>query len=69
VPLADHRGLVAGLLQLFRDVVARGVQTIVERVDAVFVAVLARRGVKMEFVQKQLVSRTPPAAMRSRFGV
>jgi hypothetical protein len=29
----------------------------------------ARLGVQIEFVQKQLVSRTPPVAIRSRFGV
>jgi len=33
------------------------------------VRIAARLGVQMEFVQKQFVMRTPPAAIRSMFGV
>jgi hypothetical protein len=53
MPFADHGGLVAGLLQLFAHVITRR----------------ARLGVQIELVQKQLVIRTPPAAMRSILGV
>jgi hypothetical protein len=74
VPFADHRRLVTCALQFLGDVIALGVERFFERVDAVFVAVLAgenrgRLGVQMEFVQKQLESRTPERAMRSMFGV
>src|SRR6185436_627467 len=41
MPLADHGSLVSGGLELFGDVVARGVETVLEGVDAIAVRVLA----------------------------
>ena len=41
VPFADHGRLVTGFLQLLGNVIALGIDTVVERIDAVFMAVLA----------------------------
>src|SRR5690348_14861821 len=43
MPFADHRGLIAGLLHLFGNVVAIGIDGVVERINPVLVAVLASK--------------------------
>ncbi len=74
VPLADHRRLVAGLLQELRERDLGAVEHVGVVAHAVQVAVLAGQdhraaGAQIEFVTTALSKRIPPAASRSMFGV
>jgi len=71
---ADHRRLVTCALQFLGDVIALGVEHVVQRVHAVLVAILSgenrRPAGRADGIGAEAVGEAnPPRPMRSMFGV